>query len=310
MTEQKKITIPPAQTISKADPETVRKKVPFADELLATQQEAIKTKAAAQVLGIEIGEKKDPGESLATSIVTKSMDIQQDAIKRMDNEAGKLREEVKEAQAAASQMQFALLNDKLGRIEEAQKKSDAAAREAAGTGAPKSAFDYYGQVKGELEKLLAGMKTTPEPSHQGGLSETTTIELKKLELEQQRVLAQIAADNARADREFNLKMAEFVDNKELKREEYKDKKMFREQGLQGVSDIVAAIGAGLRGEMGGVQREVTSEETPDGRESEMGAYISQFPCTICGTPVPVEQGDTTAKCPSPECGAVFQIKPK
>ncbi len=289
----------------------------FAQELLETTQEAVKTKAAAQVLGIDIAPaapvskevetKEDP---LATQIVTKSMETQTRLIENMEKQTFELQKEVKAANQSASEMQFALLQQQLTQIQTAQAKTDESAKAALGAGAPKSAFEHYNSVKGELQKLISDLPQQRAEAAPAGMSDATTIRLKELEFEQSRALAQITADNTRAQQAFNLQLAEFSDNKELKRMEYQDKRAFRQEGLAGITDLVSAIGQGIKEGGGpGVETEETTATPKKVAEgADMGAFISSFQCSVCGTEVGVKEGDETAKCPNSECNAGFTIK--
>ena len=284
------------------------KKPDLADRIVEVQEKAIVSKATTEAFGLtgQGGGGEQP-VSLATQIVTNSMKQTADAVKEMkDNEKG-LQNEIKEANAAVGQMQNTMTQDLLNRIEKAQTKLDESAKVAQGTGAPVSAFDGYKQVKGELSELVGELqKQQPAAETQKpGMSDATQIRLKELELQQQQVLAQITADNTRAHEQFQLQMLEFKDNKEIRHLEYEDKTRFRQEGLHGVSDLVAAIGAGVS-EKGGPASVVT--EKPAAEEAEAGAFITSFKCGVCAAEIPVEEGQTVAKCPG--CGAGFAIKEK
>ena len=295
----------------------------FAQELLETTQEAVKTKAAAQVLGINLNEgasaaaaaaenKDDP---LATQIVTNAMNQQTKAIENMDRRADKLEGKVEEANKSVASMQFELLQDQMKQLRQMQIDANEAAKEALAAGAPKDAFGHYNQVKGELETLVKGIKAVePNPVVQAGMSDATQIRLKELEFRQNQALNQITADNTRAREAFQLQLAEFQDKKELRRLEYQDKRHFREEGIQGVSDIVAALGAGISQSGGPTGTEETMTARPKrgggGGEEAMGAYVSSFQCSVCNSDVPVAEGELSAKCPNPDCNATFTIKSK
>ena len=288
------------------------KKKTVAERITAVEEDAMVLEATKKAHGGGEGG-GGPVESLATQIVTKSMDTQTKLIETMGTNTKELEKKVDAANESAATMQFQLLQQQMGQLQQAQKKTDDSAKEALGAGAPKSAFEHYNSVKGELEKLVSAVKAAePAPQPQQGMSDSTQIRLKELEMDQQRVLAQITADNTRAQNAFNLKLAEFQDNKEIRRMEYQDKKGFRTEGMQGVTDLVAALGAGLekngrpvnQGDTG------TSEKVAGSEEAEMGAYISSFKCAVCGEDVPVQAGKGTAICPNPECNAGFTIKDK
>ncbi|KKN52927.1 hypothetical protein LCGC14_0607280 [marine sediment metagenome] len=291
------------------------KKKSVGERIAAAREDAIVLEATEKAHGLGTGSGAGPQESLAVQIVTNSMKQQENAVKDMKDNEKELQNEIKEANAAVGTMQATMMQDLLTRIEKAQTKLDESAKVAQGTGAPISAFDGYKQVKGELSTLVAELvkdRPAAEAQHGQGMSDATQIKLKELEMEQTRALSQITADNTRAQNEFNLKLAEFQDTKEIRRMEYADKKNFRTEGLQGVTDIVAAIGAGIKTEGGpGNPGDTATEKQPSGgEEAEMGAYINSFKCSVCGVDVPVQEGKGTAMCPNPECNAGFTIKDK
>ncbi len=290
------------------------KKKTVGERIIEAEEDALVHEATKKAHGLGPGSGEQP-ESLAVQIVTKSMTQQQDAIKTMENDAKELRQDIKAANDAKANMQTAMLQDMLTRIESAQVKLNESTKAAQATGAPVSAFDGYKQVKDELSTLVADIqKTQPSAEAQHpGMSDATQVRLKELELQQQQVLAQITADNTRAHEQFQLQMLEFKDNKDVRHMEYQDKRHFREEGLHGVSDLVAALGAGVS-EKGGPGTTSNVETKPgqqsESEEAEAGAYVSSFKCGICGGEVPVQEDATVAKCPNPECNATFTIKAK
>lgn len=289
------------------------KKPDLADRIVEVQEKAIVSKATTEAFGLTgQGSGGEQPVSLATQIVTNSMKQTADAVKEMkDNEKG-LQNEIKEANAAVGQMQNTMTQDLLNRIEKAQTKLDDSAKSAQATGAPISAFDGYKQVKGELSTLVGEIqKQQPAvaDAQKAGMSEATQIRLAEIAMQQEQALAQIAADNVAAREVFQLQMLEFKDNKDMRQLEYQDKKRFREDGMQGVTDLVTALGAGVS-EKGGPGNQGTTVEEQAAGEQEAGAYINSFKCGVCGGEVPVKEGQTVATCPNPECGAGFNIKAK
>lgn len=286
------------------------KKRTVGERIIEAEEDALVHEATKKAHGLGEGSGgQEP--SIQTQIVTNAMNMQTKAIENMDKRAGVLEGEIKIANKAASDMQFQLLQQQLTILQEAQQKSNEAAKEAQAAGAPKDAFGYYIQVRDHLEELVKKVTPSKEEAaaatQKPGMSDATQIRLKELELQQQQVLAQITADNTRAREQFQLQMAEFTDNKEIRHLEYQDKKHFREEGLHGVTDLVEAIGAGVS-QKGGPAGVTTAK--PEAEEAEAGAYISSFKCSVCGGEVPVGEGQTVAQCPNPECGASFQIKAK
>ncbi len=288
-------------------PEQRRK--PVGDRIIEAEEDALVHDATMKAHGRGQGEGGEQQPSIQSQIVTNAMNMQTKAIENMDKRAGVLEGEIKVANKAASDMQFTLLQQQLTILQDAQVKSNEAAKEAQAAGAPKDAFGYYAQVRDHLEDLVKKVTPAKEETtaQQPGMSDATQIRLKELEFAQTQVLAQITADNTRAREQFQLQMLEFNDNKEVRHLEYQDKKHFRQEGMQGVSDLVTALGAGVS-QKGGPDGETT--EAPEKTEEEAGAYISSFKCGVCGGEIPVQDGQSVAKCPNPDCNATFTIKAK
>lgn len=298
------VNFPKPKEVSKMSQDE-KKKPTLAEQLEEVQEKAILGKAASNILNAGTSSE---GESLATSIVTKSMETQSELLKQMREDASGLKKEVKEANQAASNMQWELLQKTLEDIKEAQRKADESAKAAAAAGAPKDAFGYYNQVKEELSKLVQSLpQKEPAPQNAGGMSDATQIRLKELELEQLRILEEIRQENQRANQEFQLKLAEFSDNKELRKMEYEDKRRFRQEGLQGLTDFATAIGASISAERG-VPAETSEEVARPSRVKtgkEETAYIGAFDCAECGKEVLVTAGQNIATCPG--CGAKYTV---
>lgn len=303
------VNVPDAKGVSKLTNQGEQPKPALAAQIKEMNEDAILAKATQQayaavgvpVPGADAQKKEDP---LATQIVTKSMENQNKLMENMQKTTLQLQEEVKIAQKSANDMQFQLLQNQMTQLQNAQVSAESA-------GAPKSSFEHYVQVKDELGKLLGDIEKREPAPQQVGMSDATQIELKKLELQQNQALAQIQADNTLAQNAFNLKMQEFEENKATRRLEYEDKKTFRTDGMQGLTDLVTAIGAGISqkgGPTSEVSEEVTQEPAKRVREEVMGAHMYSFKCGYCKTEVPVRDGQEAVTCPNPECSAVFTIK--
>jgi len=288
------------------------KKKTVGERIAEAEEDAAVLEATKKAHGLGQSGGALPEPSIQSQIVTNAMNMQTKAIENMDKRAETLEGEIKIANKAASDMQFQLLQQQLTILQEAQVKSNEAAKEAMAAGAPKDAFGYYGQVKGELEKLVQSLPKPEATAGHPGMSDATQIRLKELELQQQQVLSQITADNTRAQQQFQIQMLEFADNKEVRRMDYHDKKHFREEGLHGVTDLVAALGAGVSQGGGPGNPGETAQETTRkvSEEQEAGAYVSSFTCGVCGGKVSVQDGQEVATCPNPDCNATFAIKAK
>jgi hypothetical protein len=308
--------VPNAHVVSQANPpKSAPKPEPgVADEINRSVEKVLITKATANALGIDLGgnsSNQDRGESLAATIVTGAMNNQTKLLDELNTLNKEMKTEVKEANNAAGTANMALLNMIMENIKESQRKLDEKANAAASAGAPPSSFDSYRQVKAELASLVEdiGVRQAPAPSSQGSADLYLQIELKKLELENQRILSTIQAENMRADRAFQLQLAEFNENKKIRERDFEEKKNFRAEGLQGLGDILGAIGAGIHRDMGGAvpfaehPQRVAENIVPPGGSNIVG----EFQCEICGDTVTIQPGATSARCPNPNCGASYNL---
>ena len=312
MKELVDVNVPKPKGVGEVKAEETKRR-PVGERIAEAREDAIVLEATEKAHGVGQGGGSNQEPSIQSQIVTNAMNTQNKLIEAMDSKTEKMEVKVEEANKSVASMQFELLQDQMKQLKETQQEAIAAVKEAQAAGAPKDAFGYYSQVSSELEKLVGKIKPAKEAAaaatQQPGMSDATQIRLKELELQQQQVLAQITADNTRAHEQFQLQMLEFKDNKDVRHMEYQDKRHFREEGMQGVSDLVNAIGAGVS-EKGGPavssEGETGAGKQSKGEEAEAGAYVSSFKCGVCSAEVPVEEGQTVAKCP--DCGAGFSIK--
>ncbi len=207
----------------------------IAERIEEAAVEVSKLKATAKAFGIDLRETTKRETPLATQIVVKAMESQENAIKDMKGKTQELQREVKEATQNTSEIQLQLLTDMVKRLEAAQKRAGEA--ETAG---PKDAFTHYREIKSEVELFMRTLR--PQ-----GMSDATQIKIKELELQQQRELSRAEADNCRSKQLFDMVMVLGRDYMELKRVERQSREAFRAETIQGLSDLVAAIGEALKG---------------------------------------------------------------
>lgn len=294
-----------AESLSEKEPS-------LAEEVLGLQKEAVKIAATRQALGLEVPSVR-PAESLASTIVTKSMDATDNAIRRLNEESAGLRKEILELQKQSFEHQNAFFNERMERIQDLNARVEAAAQNAQNAGAPKSAFENYKEVKAELAGVVSEL--VPPRTTQSGVSDEVAIALKKMEIDQQRLMEQMRQDSVRQDRQFTLQLKQFDEESRRRWAEYQDTKTIRTDAMEGLQDVLGSLGKSLR-----VKTEDAEENshpaasgagmnsaTPG--ETSISGSIAEFPCQFCKTKVPVEKGDTVVTCPNSECGAKYEIKP-
>jgi hypothetical protein len=252
------------------------------------------------------------GADVATAIVTASMQQQKILFDALQGQIGEANKQLLAAQAEREKANTALYNERIVILKSEQEKLEETAAAAKAAGAPKSEIEAYKEVrKAIIDEIGELAKGAPKDEGPRGMSEGTMVTLKKMEMDQARVLAEIQATNLAAQREFELRIREFDENAQRRWAEYKDSKEFREQGLSGVQDLLAAVGDGISRDRGGqpaAPRPGQAAAKPSGDGQELEAFIRSFPCSQCQEKVEIEPGATTAVCQG--CGTEYDIQVK
>lgn len=268
------------------------KKPGFAQQILEDQKEALRVRAVQDTLGI--GATSGGKPDLATQIVTKSMETTDKAVGRLQEETEKLRQELIGAQKLAQENMNALYTERLARIGEAQQRMELAAQRAAEAGAPKDAFATYKEVQSAFEGFLSNQ---PQPQvAPRGMSDEVAITLKKMELEQARMLLELQQSAEVSRREFDLKLKQLEVDHSYKLLEHKDKMDTRRTGIETFQDLAQSVGKAVRSE----------RETAEVAQG-VKAAITSFPCQLCGTAIPMPEDGGEIKCPKAGCGATYSI---
>lgn len=287
------------RTVTNGKGENLEKEKPsLADKILAHKERMKEAELVTQASDEGEGGK---GESLATTIVTKSIDATDKAVARLNEDTATLKKEIAEGRLEAQNNWKLFIDEKLERIKDAEAQAAKSAQKAGEAGAPPDVFAVYDKVQGELAKLLAS-QPPPAAEAQTGIKDETRITLARMELDQTRVLAEIQAQQQQHQQEFAIRMAEFTEESKRRWAEYNDGKRFKEQGLSGFQDLAAAIGAGIRQDQG--------EAAGIAEESSLEASLGSFPCQFCHTNIEVPPGTQKVVCPNEECGATFNLKGK
>ena len=231
-------------------------------------------------------------EALANTIVTQSMKVQEHYVGQLNLETANLRKEIAEISKSGAQTQVQLLSEMYARINDKQEAMDKTARDAAAAGAPPDVFTTYFKVKEQLEKI-APPPTSPAPAP--GPDGAIQLQITQMKLEHDERMAQMTADNARQDKQWQLTLLQFQEESKRNWAEYGDKKNFRQDGMSGLQDLVSAVTSGIQVEQGG------------GGEPGGTATISNFACQQCQTPIAVPPGAATVTCSNPECLAQYKV---
>jgi len=177
------------------------------EQMDEARKKAIENRVILEGLGIDLNPRSEREVPLATQIVLKAMDMQEKATARLEAE-------VKEGRQSAADYHYHILGEQLERIQEAQNRVDAMAKEAL---ASRTSMDSKRMIVEQLSELVAAIGSGLALPRKEGMSDETQIRLKELELEQARVLAQITADSAREKQQLDLLVAVFRQYQEIAR---------------------------------------------------------------------------------------------
>lgn len=293
------INAPKAEEVSKV--EKPEEKKDYGQELLDFQAKAEEQKTKQKIMRDTFGVSEGGGESLTASIVNKSIEQQTALMNQLNLQIAQAHKDLLEARKEREQAQTQLYTERVTILQEEKKKLDETAQQAKSAGVPHTELQAYKNVKAALKDEIDELKkSTPSPASPIGMSDETQIRLTQMQLDQQRLLTQMQLDHEARQKEWDLKMAEFNEASNRRWAEYKDSKDFREKGMEGFSDIAAAVASGVS----------KKRATEAGGETVIKGRVGKFPCQFCKTPVTVEPGSTTVKCPNEECGAEYEVRSK
>ena len=283
----------------------------LADKLLAAQEKAAEARIVLDTLGVGAGgvspQAQQPHvesvEGVNTKIIKDTLGMQKDALKSMADARKLTEESLAKADTAKNEALTQLYSHQLNTIREAEARAQAVIQQSQTTEPPKSPFDTYREIRGIVNELKEEM---PKPGPAIAVSDEVQIKLKQMEFDFQRQLAQMQAENTRAQREWDIRFLEFKENREQRIIEYQDKKRFREDGLAGLQDLVGAIGSGIVKEQGAAQAPITAQ-APGEEGVPIQTKITKFPCQFCQSPITVATGATHVVCPNEKCAAEFDI---
>ena len=286
-------------------PDLGEKTPSLADKLLTAQEKAAEAAITMKTLGIgtggEVAPAHAPTESIDTKIIKDTLSMQKDALKSMADARKLTEESLHKAETAKNEALAKLYSHQLDTIRDAEARARAIIEQSQGITPPKNPFDTYREIKAIVDELKEDVPK-PTPS---GVSDEVQIRLKQMELDYQRQLAQMQAENMRLQREWEIRMLEFKENQDQRKIEYQDKKRFREEGLASLQDLISSIGSGITKERGGNSPIAT--QATQGEELPIQTKVTKFPCQFCQSPITVATGATHVVCPNEKCAAEFDI---
>lgn len=133
----------------------------------------------------------------------------------------------------------------------------------------------------------------------------TTLVLKKLEFEQSIELRRLSREEKQADRQFQLELRRYDDERETRKQDAERERKRDEMWARTPEVLGRAIGQGLMGGGG----EASESPTPRGKQPGITAGVGEsgeVDCVECGRPVAIGPTAKSAVCAS--CGAKYPIK--
>lgn len=308
----KDLNAPDPKEVSKVNKEKEEpQEKDFADELLETQKKAAKTKIVMDTIGATAKGGGKSEEDAAMKFAKEAMEMQSSTIKSLEEARKTTQEALSKAETAKNDALTALYQHQLNTIVEAEARVKAMAEKAGEGGKPSDPFAIYQEIKKHIDEAVASGRpaATNNEGAARGVSDETMVTLKKLELDQSRILLQMQTDAEVRKKEWDLKLLEFQDGSRRQWAEYRDKKDFQRQGLEGAQDLIASISAGIAADREASSTEVVKTKAKAHSKSK-GAQTEtshvDFECTECGEVFPIYKGQEQATCPS--CGQMFSVK--
>jgi len=258
------------------------------------------------------GPPKAEVESMGASVVKAALDNSQKAAEaaqamadRKDVVAEKARKEADDSRQAFYTILFQQMSDVSRNLQSA---FDDVKRGAE----PKSATSIIKEAK-ELLEVIAPQKPEGERVQATApVDMTSQITLKKMELDHSLAMKQLELTIAEMNNNFNLKLADFKDNKERSWRKYEDDKSFRSEGLGALQDIGMAISGGIKKDMPGSRVATKTAEAKSGtkvsREEEYAVEVNAFPCQQCGEQIAVPEEGGIVTCT--QCGSEYTVRKK
>ena len=298
----------PGRTMDGQRQADLAEKIPsLSDKLLAAQEKAAEAAITMKTFGIgasgEAWAAHPPPESIDTKIIKDTLGMQKDALKSMADARKLTEESLHRAETAKNEALAQLYSHQLNTIRDAEARAQAVIQQSQRTEPPKSPFETYREIRGIVNELK---EEIPKPGPAIAVSDEVQIRLKQMEFDFQRQLVQMQADNTRSQREWDLRLLEFKENREQRQMEYQDKKRFREEGLAGLQDLVGAIGSGIVKEQGASNAPIAAQ-APVEEEMPIQTKVVKFPCQFCQTPITIAPGQAHVICPNEKCAAEFDI---
>ncbi len=282
------------------------------EELLELNAKAIKQKAVAQTLGVELGAKSPPpGDSgLASTIVNTAFNKMSDVQETLSKEKRAAEESAAAAYQEADQVKATFFQTQIKMLSDLQSEVRKQMEQLRTNNNPNSALAAVKDVM-EIMALLQ-QRMAPAPSAEASRPPVSTInpemEIRLTELKHNHELEMKKLDLQMQNQKqaFDLQLLQFQEDSKRRWAEWQDSQKTKSSAMNGLQDLAAAIGAGVEKERDGGSR--TEESVISAQPSSNKAAVNNFPCQFCKTQIAVPPEAATVTCPNKECAAEYEIR--
>lgn len=288
------------------------KELSLADKIQKRVEEVAEAAVVIKTLGIRPdslegnAKEKDGADNLPATLLTGALDAYKDAAKRAQETLDKKEADLKAARDSEDVAKAAYYQVQVDAVKETQARIEKALDELKKGGEPRDAVSILKEAD-DLIQHVNKMRPQPSTESKGTvvISEETQIRLEEMRQAHDIEMKKLDIQISQMNQDFQIRLAEFQDNRTAKMREYDDRKDFRNRGLEGFEDLAHSMAQGLTREREG---SVSTKGRKSVAEETVQAAVRQFSCQFCGTKIPVKSDSESVTCPNDECGAQYEVK--
>lgn len=253
--------------------------------------------------------KNEEGSSIQATIVNKAIEQGENAYKALERLTDKKDAEIEKARSETNKAKEELYSLQAAQLKEVAARVEKAMEELKAGGSPKTAIEviHEAEVVADYINQHNIAKNGQTVVRSGEVSEETKITLEKMRMDHELALKQIDLQIAELNNKFNLELAEFKENSRRHWAEYENNNRFRQEGMQGLGDVVASIAAGInqerQGEVGSQPTRIRANRAKAQPARETAP--EEYECENCQTLIQVPPGASSFRCP--ECDTEYNV---
>jgi hypothetical protein len=234
---------------------------------------------------------QNQNDIIAATVVNKSIEALQKNNESTQSALGKKDEEIAKERAESDKAKEVLYGTMAGQITGALDRLEKVRDELAAKQKP-----FAEQLKEyqDVSRILFPQQPQQSPAvtapQQDG---QISLALEQMRMNHELTMKKMDMELSRMNQELQIRLAEFTDSRNQKKQEYEDSKAFRGNAVNAVSDIAASVAAAIGGSKGGVaakksQQNQPPQEHPGAKQDEQ--IVPNFVCEECGTKLAVPKG--------------------